>query len=141
MPLTLLLTLVCAVHIWLGMRAGGGGIEAVLPSLGIAMAAVLVVWLVALATSFPMIKRAAVTLGEARTLERAALEHSSARVSALTAEIQTEHDEEGRDLSDTFRDSGEEWQALMREGQKKLDEQVARLPEKLERLHQRKLEQ
>ena len=46
---------------------------------------------------------------------------SAARLAAMNAEIAGEQAEEGHSLSETFRESDEEWRARMAEGQKKLD--------------------
>ena len=140
LPLTMLCTVLLVVHLWIGMRAGGGGLKSVLPSLMVTEGVLLLLWLVGLLTSISTIKSASAALARARSLEIAALKQSAARIAVLNAEIRSESEEEGRGLSDTFRDSDEERKARMSEGQKKLDAQFARLPEKVERLHERMLE-
>ena len=132
--------MVLAVHVWLGMRAGEGGLRQVLPSFLIAEGVLLLLWLVALVASLATLRKAAAALAAATSLERGANQQSAERLSLLESEIKGEQVEEGRNLSDTFRESGEEWRTLMSEGQKKLDDQFARLPERLERLHQRNLD-
>jgi hypothetical protein len=138
-PLWILAALVAGMHVWHGLRAGGGGLKAVLPSMLIAEGVLLAVWGAALAVSLPVIRRAAGQLAAARSLEAAAEKQSVARLAALNAEIQGEHVEEGRSLSETFRASDDEWRANMAEGQRRLDAQFARMPDRLERLHQRRL--
>jgi hypothetical protein len=138
-PLTVLLLVVAGMHVWYGLRAGGGGMRALLPSLLIAEGALLVLWGYAFASSLAVIKRAAAALSTARILESTAEKQSAARLAALNQEIQNEDNEESRNLSATFRESGEEWRAHMAEGQRRLDERFARVPAKLERLYERKL--
>ncbi len=139
-PFWLLAVVVVAVHAWLGLRAGGGGMHSVLPSLLVSGAVLVTVWLVALLSSLPALRRSARLLAGCRVLEIAAEQQSVARIGALGAEIEAEQAEESRNLGDTFRESDEERKARMREGQQRLDAQFARLPERLERLHQRNFE-
>jgi hypothetical protein len=138
-PLWILASLVAFMHLWYGLRAGGGGLRALLPSFLIAEGTLLALWLVALGSALTVIRRAAKALAAARSLEVAAEQQSAARLAALSAGIQGEQAEEGRSLSDTFRESDDEWRARMAEGQRRLDEQFARMPARLERLHQRRL--
>jgi S-DNA-T family DNA segregation ATPase FtsK/SpoIIIE len=138
-PLWVLASVVLVMHLWYGMRAGAGGLRMVLPSLLIAEGLLCMLWLAALASSWSVIQRAAAKLASARFLETSALNQSAARLEAMNAEIKSEQAEEGRNLSETFRESDDEWRARMADGQHKLDERYARLPLTLERLHQRKL--
>jgi DNA segregation ATPase FtsK/SpoIIIE, S-DNA-T family len=138
-PLWLLASVILVIHVWYGLRAGGGGLRMVLPSLLIAEGVLCVLWLAALASSWSVVKRAASALASARFLETSALNQSTARLEKMNAEIKSEQAEEGRNLSETFRESDDEWRARMAEGQRKLEERYARLPAALERLHQRKL--
>jgi hypothetical protein len=138
-PLSILTLVVAVMHLWFGMRAGGGGLRSVLPSYVLAEGIILIAWVAALVTSLATLRRAAAALAAARSLEAAADRQSAARVAALSAEIHGEQVEEGRNLSDTFRESDDEWRTRMMAGQKKLDAQLVRLPVRLERLHQRKL--
>ena len=131
---------VAAVHIWLALRAGGGGLGAELPSLLISEAILLGVWLAAFAASLPAIRRAAESLAACSSLEAAAERQSAARVESLAAEIHAEEDAQSRNLSETFRVSEEELRARVSEGLAGLEERFARAPARLERLHQRKLE-
>ena len=139
LPWSVLSLVVAVMHLWYGLRAGGGGCLAVLPSLLISEGIVLLVWLAALGSSLATIRRAAITLAAARALELVADQQSASRVAGLNAAIRNDKIEAGRNLSDTFRDSGDEWKVRMAAGQKKLDAQIARLPGMLEKLHQRKL--
>ena len=127
------------MHLWYGLRAGGGGLRAVLPSFLIAEGILIALWLVGLFSALTVIRRAANALAAARSLEVAAEKQSAARLTALSAEVQGEQAEEGRSLSDTFRESDDEWRTRMAEGQRRLDEQFARMPARLERLHQRRM--
>jgi hypothetical protein len=138
-PLTVLLLVVAGMHLWYGMRAGGGGLRAMLPSLIIAEGVLLALWGIAFSSSLSVLKRAASALAGARALEAAAEEQAAARLAALTVEIQHEENVEGRDLSETFRESGEEWRARMAEGQRELDERFTRVSSRMERLYQRKI--
>lgn len=138
-PLTLLMTVVLAIHLWLGLRAGGGGFRAVLPSLLIAEGMLILFWGVALITSLPVIKRAAKQLSEARALESAAASQAAARFAMLEQEMQHVEAEEGKNLGETFRETGEESRALLNKGQKHLDERFKRLPARMERLNQKRI--
>jgi len=129
---------ILGIHIWLGQRAGGGGFQAVLPSMLISEGVLLLLWIVALLSSMRILRRSANILATARALEVTAEKQSSLRLAALSGEIQKEQTVEGQSLSDTFRESDDEWRVNMAEGQRRLDEQFARLPERLERLYQRK---
>lgn len=138
-PLWVLTIAVVGSHLWFGLRAGGGGVPKVLPSLLIAEGVLLGLWLVGLISSLKVIRGASATLAQARALEAMADKQSAARLAALDAEIRGEKEEEGRNLSETFRESEDEWRTRMAEGQRDLDQRFARLPQRLERLHQRKL--
>lgn len=116
---------------------GGGELDAVLSSFLLAEGALLLVWLVAFISSLPTIRKAANLLACAHSLEKDADLKSVARVSVLSDEIRGEEAEESRNLSETFQDSGEEWKTRMSEGQHRLEEKFARLPARLEKLHQR----
>jgi hypothetical protein len=133
-PLWILTAVLAVMHAWYGLRAGGGGLKVMLPSFLIAEGVLLAVWLVALFSSLATIRRAAVILAKARTLEATA-----DRLSTLNAEIKGEQVEEGRNLCETFRESDDEWRARMVQGQRQLDERFARMPARMELLHQRRL--
>jgi S-DNA-T family DNA segregation ATPase FtsK/SpoIIIE len=138
-PLWVLAALVAGAHGWFALRPGGAGLPAVMPSLLIAEAVLLAVWGLALILTVPGARAAGCVLATARALETASGKKSADRLAALSAEIQGEHEEEGRSLSTTFRESDSEWKTRLAKGQKKLDQQFARLPAKLESLHQRTL--
>jgi hypothetical protein len=138
-PLTLLLTVILVFHLWLGLRAGGGGIPAVMPSLLIATAVVLVVWGIALVSSLPVLKRAAELLARARALENAASKQSASRLATLEQEMKAAEADEGKNLSETFRETGEEWRVRLAEGQQRLDGRYNRLPARMERLYQKRI--
>jgi energy-coupling factor transporter ATP-binding protein EcfA2 len=139
LPLTVLLLVVAVMHLWQGMRAGGGGVRALLPSLLIAEGVLLALWGAAFTSSAAVLKRAASSLATAKKLETAAEEQSAARLAALQEAIKHEESAEGRDLSETFRESGEEWRVLMAEGQRELEERFPRVSARLERLYQRRI--
>ena len=82
------------------------GWQAMLPSVAVAEGVLLALWLGALASSLATIRRAVVTLASARVLEAAAENQSAARLAELTAEDAQGKAEEGRHLSDTFREIG-----------------------------------
>jgi DNA segregation ATPase FtsK/SpoIIIE-like protein len=139
MPLSVLMTVVLVVHLWIGLRAGGGGIRSVLPSLLISEGALIAVWGVAFLTTLPVIRRAAAQLAEARALEAASARQSAARFAALEEEMQQAEAEEGKNLGETFRETGEQWRARLTEGQKHLDERFHRLPARMQRLYQKRV--
>jgi S-DNA-T family DNA segregation ATPase FtsK/SpoIIIE len=141
LPWSLLTAVAIGLHLWYGMRAGGPGWQAVLPSLAITEGVLIAVWLVAFGSSLAIIRRAAAALARARTLEAAAEHLSAARIAALNAKIRNDKVDDGHNLSDTFTAAGEEHKTRMAAGHKKLDAQLVRLPTMLERLHRRKLDQ
>lgn len=138
-PLWFLMIFIAAMHLWYGLRTGGGGLREMLPSFLIAEGALLALWIIALLNALPFIRRCSAHLATARNLEIAAEKQSVARVAALNAEIKSEQVEEGHHLSETFRESDGEWRAGLADGQRKLDEQFARMPGRLERIYQRRI--
>ena len=138
-PLWAVTLAVVGMHLWFGMRAGGGGVPRIMPSLLGTLAVLGGLWVLGLVLALPVIRRAAQVLAKARTLEVSAEQQSAKLVAALQAEIKEEQAEEKRNLSETFRVSDEEWRARVAEGQRQLDERHARVPGKLERLYQKKL--
>jgi DNA segregation ATPase FtsK/SpoIIIE, S-DNA-T family len=138
-PLLILAVVIAGMHLWSGFRAGGGGLSAVMPSLWISEGVLLALWLVALATSLPVLKSATALLARARALETLAISQSGERLAGIDMAIKQSEEEESRNLGETFRESGEEWRARLTEGQRQLDERHARLPGKHERLHQARL--
>lgn len=138
-PLWLLTSLVAGMHLWLALRAGGHGLEAVLPSLLIAETVLLMVWLAGFALSRDTIHRASRALAAARILEISADQRAAENLAAMDAEFQDEQAAEGQSLGETFRESDSERKDRMSAGQKKLELQLARIPARLEILHRRKL--
>ncbi|MEO7100283.1 MAG: FtsK/SpoIIIE domain-containing protein [Luteolibacter sp.] len=138
-PLWLLMAVVAFVNLWSAIRHGYDVMGSAFPSALISEMVLVGAWLLVLALSMGTIRRAATALGTARLLEAEAEKKSAARVAELEAEIQNEHDQEGRGLSETFRESDTDWKTRLSKGQKKLDQQLAGLPARLEKLHQRKL--
>ncbi len=133
-PLWLLMGLAAGILLWPGLLPGG-----VLPLLVMVEIALIAAWLAGWLLAQPVIRRTAGSLAAARALEVSAEEKSAARLAVLAAEVQSEHDAEGQNLSETFRESDTDLKARMSEGQQELDRQFARLPGKLENLYQRKL--
>ncbi len=138
-PLWLLGLLIAGAFLWQALHTGGHGLPAVLPALIIAEVVLLLVWALGLFLAMPTVRRAAESLAAARVLEISAEKESAARLEALAAEVRSEQEVEGQSLGETFRESDSEWKARMAAGQKKLDQQFARLPARLDRLYQRKL--
>ncbi|MBC8127316.1 MAG: hypothetical protein H8M99_09280, partial [Gloeobacteraceae cyanobacterium ES-bin-144] len=132
-PLSILALVIAIMHVWYGLRAGGGGLQSMVPSLCIAGGILLALWLIAFFSSLAIIRRASVLFGKAILLETAAETQSTDRLSSFSAEIQNVQADEGRELSETFRLSDDEWRSLMSEGQQKLDERHERIPDKLDR--------
>ncbi len=132
-PLSLLITVILAAHLWLGLRNGGGGLPSVMPSLLISEAALLVVWGIALFTSLKVIRHAARLLGDARALEAHAVRQSDERLASFKKGIKDVEAEEGESLGETLREAGVEWRSRISKGQKDLDERLNRLPARMER--------
>ena len=137
-PLALLALLAAGIHIGLAWHAGEP-VNSILSPLLITEGVLLAFWIVALALAIAPARAAGHALGKARALAIAAEKASAARILDLSADIEDKEKQQGEDLSETFRESGSEWRANMRDGQNKLDVKLARLPAKLEQLHQRKL--
>ncbi|HSP42797.1 MAG TPA: FtsK/SpoIIIE domain-containing protein, partial [Luteolibacter sp.] len=138
-PFWALAAVIIAIHLWLGLRAGGGGLSGVWPSLAVSWTVLLGVWALAFVLSLPIIKRAAALLANARTLEARALELSAARFAAVEESIRQAEAGEKQDLSEVFQESGAEWRTRISEGQKRLDARLAAIPARLERLYQKRL--
>ncbi len=137
LPLSLLLAVAIGACLWLAYRPGGGGISTVLQTMGIAAGAVTAVWLLGLARAVPAITRIAGSLAVARLLEISAGTGSAARLAALEAEIRAENEQESLNLGESFRESDSEWRERVHRGQVDLDAKNARIPGRLENLHQR----
>jgi hypothetical protein len=137
-PLAALAVIVAGVQLGLAWQAGKPFESIRLPLL-LAEGILLLIWLQALALAFFGARGAGRELATARALAVAAEKASAAHVAKLAAEFEQEHHQQGQELSSTFHDTSAEWQAEMREGQKALDAKLARLPAKVDRLHQRKL--
>lgn len=141
LPLSALTLIVAGACFWVGLGAAAGGWPRTGWSFVLAETLLLLVWLLALATSRATLRRAAVTLATARFLEAAAAAQCADRVASLSAEIGDDQEQDGRDLNEAFRETGEEWQARMAAGQQKIDHQWKRLAGKLEQRYQRQLAQ
>ena len=139
-PLWLMASLIAGVHAWLGLRAGGGGFQAVLPSLAISAGILLALWAAAVASSWASMKQAAQAVSDARFLENTAILLSQRQLSALESELREDEAADSSRLGETFRDSDEEWRALVAEGNRKLEERMQRTPAALENMRKRLLE-
>ena len=137
-PLSAFAVGVAVVHGALASQAGNGFNPIGVPLL-VSETMLLGVWLVALALAYFGSRGAATEMASTRTLAAAAEKASAAHVAKLNAEFEEEHHQQGQDLSATFHDTSAESQAEMRQGQLELDAKLARLPARLERLHQRRL--
>ncbi len=138
-PFLFLNAVVTGIHLWLGLRDGGPGLPAMMPTFFLAEGLLLGVWGVALGTSLATLRRVSAILAAARSLEVAADTQSANRIAALTAKIRSDKVDESNRLSDTFQESGDEWKTRMRTGHAKLDAQLARLPLVLDHLHRRRI--
>ena len=138
-PLWFLATLIAGAHLWLALRPGGAGLEAVLPSLAIAEGVLLAFWVLGYVLLLGTIRRASESLAAARILEIRAEKASIKHLAAMDAAMQAEHTAEVQSLGVTFRESDEDWKTRMSEGQKKLERQLARIPARLEKLQRRKI--
>ncbi|MCP5532949.1 MAG: AAA family ATPase [Akkermansiaceae bacterium] len=137
LPLWLIASVIAGAHVWLGLRAGGGGLREVLPSLLISEGVLMVVWIAALATSWSPMQRAARAISDARFLETSAAKLSSKRLGELDAEMKEIEAADSQRLGETFRSSDHEWRSLIAEGNQKLDERLNQLPSALERMRDR----
>ena len=137
-PLGVLALTAAAIQIWPVWRAAAG-MSSIQSQLLVTEGGLLAFWLLALAMAIVPARRAGRLLAAARSLAIAAEKASAARVMALAADIEDKEKQQGEDLSETFRESGTEWRSSMRDGQLKLERKLARLPAKLQQLHQRKL--
>ena len=138
-PLWLLATIIIGAHLWFALRPGGAGLESILPSLLIAEGILLILWLASLAMSQNTIRQASELLASASILERAADTKSTAHLAAMEVAFKDEQAAEGQSLGETFRESDSEWKARISAGQKKLELQLARIPDRLGRIHRRQL--
>ena len=137
-PLAVLVLIAAAILAW-PVWHGGDAFATIQTPLLVTEGLLLAIWLLALALAVAPARRAGHALAQARALAIAAEKASAARIVELSADIEGKEKQQGEDLSETFRESGSEWRASMRDGQSKLDAKLARLPARLERLHQRQL--
>lgn len=137
-PLLVLAALLAGVLLWLASRTPGG-IAAAWPQLAISEGVLLAVWLIALALAVPAAGRIRRALATALARLLAARKASSTRVATLGAQLEHEEKEQSRNMSGLFSQADTELKSLMAGGLAKLDAQLARLPAKLDRLHQGQL--
>ncbi|MEO5913718.1 MAG: FtsK/SpoIIIE domain-containing protein [Luteolibacter sp.] len=138
-PLSLILAVIIVGSIWSAFRSGGGGMGSVMFYMGISVSVTLFIWELGWFQALGVISKAEGALAAAWMLEISADKQSAARLAAMAAEIKSENDAEGQNLSETFRESDSEWKARVNQGQKKLDQQFARIPETVGKQHARKL--
>ncbi len=129
-PLWLLMALLPLIHFQTVMRYGPAAIPWV--AIIISEMVLLAVWFVSLVLARPSISTTSEALASAQALENSAETLSAARLAEMAAEIKAANDAEGQDLSETFRESDSEWKARLSDGQRELDQQLARVNGKLE---------
>lgn len=137
-PLSLLLVLAIALVAWLSGRPAE--VMAWLPTAGIAVGGVLLLYGIALATAWGPAMRLAHALQQVRLAGMLAANAMAERVAGLKQEIQQEADKLRGGLSETLRESESESQERIRAGREKLEQQLARLPAREEALHRRRME-
>ena len=96
-------------------------------------------YLLAMLTLWPAVRRMAVSLQTGRVLGAAAVAVSEAGVTDLGNSLKKELANQSAGLSETLRGSDDIAQELMQEGRRKIEAQAARLPAKAEALHRRDL--
>lgn len=134
LPWIALAAIAAGVHYWLS-RSG----TPLMPGLAITEGILAAVWLVALGLSWSTGSRGAKALQASLVHAQAARALSGARVTELKAQAeQQEHDQNSR-ISEVFSEADVELRKLTGEEMKKLDLKHARLPVRLDRLHQRNL--
>lgn len=140
LPLWIITLAGAALFLAYAFQAGGDAFKSALPWYLGGMLVVMLLWLAGFFGSRATIRKAAESLAAAAKLELAAENQSTTSLADLTKEIEEEASLEKRNLSETFRESDEEWRARLAEGQRRLEARHNRLPERLSRLHQRKLD-
>jgi DNA segregation ATPase FtsK/SpoIIIE, S-DNA-T family len=140
LPLWIITLAGAALFLAYAFQAGGDAFKSALPWYLGGMFVVILLWLAGFFGSRATIRKAAESLAAAAKLELAAENQSTTSLADLTKEIEEEASLEKRNLSETFRESDEEWRARLAEGQRRLEARHNRLPERLSRLHQRKLD-
>ncbi len=140
LPLSLLVAVIGAAMIWQASHSPGG-LASGWPRIAIAEGVLLFFWLVGLVMALPSGKEINRSLRSALTHAQAARKASSARLAALHAKFDQDEKEQSQEITGLFNEADTELKSLMAQGLKKLEQQQARLPGKLEKLHQRKLSQ
>ena len=110
-----------------------------LPTAGMAIGGVLVIYGIALASSWGSVSRLAEALQRIRLAGATTVGAMEERVMELKADIQGESAALRGELSETLISSETESQERIQRGREKLETQLARLPEKEERLHARRM--
>ncbi len=124
-PLWLLMLLLPLIHFQAIMRYGPAGIPWV--AIIISELILLAVWQLSFLLARSTINTASEALAAAKSLEASAETLSAARLAQMAAEIKAANDAEGQGLSETFRESDSEWKSRLSNGQRKLDQQLARV--------------
>ncbi|MFC7336540.1 FtsK/SpoIIIE domain-containing protein [Haloferula chungangensis] len=136
-PLSVWLVATFGVAAWLS--GDPGNVMGWLPTAGMAAGGVLAIYLIALASCWGSVARLAEALQRIRLAGATAVGAMEEEVLGLKEAIQGEAEALRGELSETLITSETESQELIRLGRGKLESQLARLPEKEERLHARRL--
>ncbi|MEP4078533.1 FtsK/SpoIIIE domain-containing protein [Haloferula sp.] len=136
-PLTVWIVATIVVAAWLSGEPAK--IMSWLPTAGIAIGGVLAIYGIAFASTMGSVARFAEALQRIRLAGATAVGAMEERVLGMKAEIQGEANSLRGELSETLISSETESQELIRRGTEKLETQLARLPEKEERLNERRL--
>ncbi|MEM1083339.1 MAG: FtsK/SpoIIIE domain-containing protein [Verrucomicrobiota bacterium] len=136
-PLTLWLVAAVGVVAWLSGTPAD--VMSWLPRAGIAVGAVLVLYLIAFASAWGAVRNLSEALQRVRVADAVAIGAMEERVMELKAAIEGESQALRGELSETLISSEEESQARIAEGTRKLESQVAGLPAREDRLHERRL--
>ena len=141
-PLSLWLVLIAAGGAFVVLRSEDRAAEfaAREGTLFLALLAPVALHLLATLSMWPKVRKIAIPLAAARVHGEAAVAVSEAAVTKLGESLKRELAEQSEGLSETLRGSDEVAQERMREGRRKIEEQVARLPAKADALHRRRLE-
>ena len=121
LPLWVITLAGAALFLAFAFQAGGDAFKSGLPWYLGGMLVVMLLWLAGFFGSRASIHKAAESLAAAAKLELAAENQSTRAHADLTKEIEDEEALEKRNLSETFRESDEEWRARLAAGQRRLD--------------------
>ena len=136
LPLSVVAVALGGVLIWMASHTPGG-IASGWQQVAVAEGVLVLIWLIGLATALPSGRQITNALRSSLTLAQAARSGSSARVAALRAQLDQDEKEQSQEITGIFNEADTELKSLMATGLRKLEQQHARLPGRLERLHQR----